>query len=148
MHDPTPDPIRDPLHSMRRHRARGIPLLLAAAALGLSACAAGASAIPSVALPSNVLPTANASSSPVAACVDAATMTLITQLKTPGTDVTTVLTENKDVLITGLQTLQPADAATTTWRDALVKALQDGDMTTATAKIGELTSGGVTLNAC
>lgn len=130
------------------HRGRLLALLLAASALGLGGCAAAASAIPSVEVPSNVLPTANGSASPVAACVDPATMAVITQLKAPGADITSLLTTNKDALITGLNTLQPADAATTAWRDALVKALQDGDMATASAKIGELTSGGVTLSAC
>jgi hypothetical protein len=139
----SPRPGRPP-----RGRGRILALILAASALGLGGCAAAASAVPSLAVPSNVVPTANGSASPVAACVDPATMAVITQLEAPGADITGLLTTNKDVLITGLNTLQPADAATTTWRDALVKALQDGDMATASAKIGELTSGGVTLTAC
>jgi hypothetical protein len=148
MHVPQLDSI--PPRPGRSSRQRGpiLALLLAVSALGLGGCAAAASSIPSLAVPSNVVPTTNGSASPVAACADPATMAVITQLEAPGADVTGLLTTNKDVLITGLNTLQPADAATTAWRDALVKALQDGDMATASAKIGELTSGGVTLSAC
>jgi len=148
MHDPERTSI--PLAAPRRPRRGGrfVALAFAAAALTLGGCATAASSIPSLTVPSNVIPTANGSASPVAACVDAATMALITQLKAPGADIPGLLTANKDVLITGLNSLQPADPATTTWRDALVKALQDGDMTTASAKISELASGGVTLTAC
>ncbi len=131
-----------------RRRAGLLLLVLAFAAVGLGACQAGASTLPSVSLPTVVVPTTNPSGSPIAACVNAPTMAVLTQLKAPGADITGLLTSNKDALIAGLSSLQPADEATKTWREALVKALQDGDMTTASAKMNELVSGGVTLTAC
>ena len=131
-----------------RHRARIVLILFAFAAVGLGACSPGSSAAPSLNVPSNLLPTTNPSGSAMAACVDAATMAVIDQLKAPGADVPSILTANKDALIAGLNSLQPADAATTTWRDALVKALQDGDAAAAKTQVDALASGGITLTAC
>lgn len=131
-----------------RRRARAALIFLAFAALGLGACSPGSTGVPSIGIPSGVLPTTNPSGSPVAACMDAATMAVIDQLKAPGADVATILTANKDVLVNGLNSLKPADPATTTWRDALVKAIQDGDTTAAKTQIDALVSGGVTLTAC
>jgi len=47
-----------------------------------------------------------------------------------------------------LNTFQPADEATTTWRDEFVDALENGDMDSAALQIDALASGGVTLTAC
>src|SRR4029077_6626013 len=123
---------------------------LSLAALGLGACSGTASDIPSLAtpttpLPSLVIPTGG---SPIAACVDGATYAVIQELKAPNADVSTLLTANKDTLVTGLQKLQPADAATTTWRDALLAALQAGDMTTAATQVAMLANSQITLTSC
>ena len=126
-----------------RRRARFMLLLLSVVALGLGACSPGASGLPSVGVP-----TLDPNATPVSACVDAATMSVINQLTAADADVPALLAANKDVLILGLNTLQPADAATTTWRDGLVDALESGDLETAAAKVDELASGGVTLAAC
>jgi hypothetical protein len=75
-------------------------------------------------------------------------MAVIDQLTAADADVPALLTANKDVLIAGLNTLQPADEATTTWRDELVDALENGDMDSAALQIDALASGGVTLTAC
>jgi hypothetical protein len=75
-------------------------------------------------------------------------MAVIDQLTAAGADVTAVLAANKDVLIAGLDTLQPADEATTAWRHELVDALENGDMDSAALQIDTLASGGVTLTAC
>lgn len=131
-----------------RRRGRAALIFIAFAAIGIGACSPGATGVPSIALPSGVLPTTNPSGSPVAACMDAATMAVIDQLKAPGADVATILTANKDVLVSGLNSLKPADPATTAWRDGLVKAIQDGDMTAAKTQVDALASGGVTLSAC
>jgi hypothetical protein len=123
--------------------------ILGIAGLGVGGCSAVASAIPSAitnaTLPPLPLPTGG---SPLAACVDSATYAVIQQLKAPGADVTAILTANKTVLLTGLRQLHPADAATTTWRDALVAALNAGDMTAAGTQIALLTSSQVSLTSC
>ena len=131
-------PLRGP-----RRRAGFVVLLLSVAALGVGACAPGASGVPSV-----TVPTLDANATPVAGCVDPATMAVIDQLTAEGADVPALLAANTDVLVLGLNSLQPADAATTTWRDELVEALESGDAATAAAKVDELVSGGVTLTAC
>lgn len=127
-------------------RAGTMLAVLAFAAVGIGACSSSASTVPSIAVPSDILP--GASGSPVAGCVDTTTMAVIDQVRAPGADVPALLASNKDALIAGLTTLQPADAATTTWRDTLLKALQDGDMTTAATQVDALVSGGVSLSAC
>ena len=123
--------------------------ILGIAGLGVVGCSAAASAIPSVitnaTLPPLPLPTGG---SPLAACVDSATYAVIQQLKAPGADVAAILTANKAVLLTGLQQLHPVDAATTTWRDALLAALNAGDMTAAGTQIALLTSSQVSLTSC
>jgi hypothetical protein len=129
-----------------RRRPRFLLLLVATAAFGLGACTPGASGVPSV--PNVSIPTTDPNATPITGCVDAATMAVIDQLTADGADVPTLLADNKDVLILGLNTLQPADAATTTWRDELVDALESGDLETAAEKVDELVSGGVTLTAC
>jgi hypothetical protein len=129
-----------------RRRSRFLLLLLTVTALGLGACTPGASGVPSV--PNVSVPTTDPNATPIAGCVDAATMAVIDQLTAEGADIPAILAANSDALILGLNTLQPADAATTTWRDELVDALESGDMETAAEKIDELASGGVTLTAC
>jgi hypothetical protein len=148
MHDPVVVPPRA-VELARPRSARALLLGVAvAAAIGLGACSAGASSLPSVSLPSVALPTANSSASPLAACVNPAMMAMISQLKAPGADMAGLLAANKDMLAAGLATLQPADPATIAWRDAMVKALKDGDMTTAQARMADLAGGGVSLTAC
>jgi hypothetical protein len=123
--------------------------VVALAAAGIGACSGvSTSALPT--LPSVAIPTLPAVSggSPLAACVDSATFAVIQQLKAPGADIPGILTTNKDVLISGLQKFQPADAATTTWRDALVAALQSGDMSAAATQVALLTSSQVSLRTC
>lgn len=82
------------------------------------------------------------------ACLDAATMAVITQLQAPNADVQAILTANKDALLAGLQSFQPTDPTTVKWRDDLIAALQGSDMTTAAAKIKEITTAGITLASC
>jgi len=121
------------------------------ATLALAACSSVGSpaTVPSnlpTSLPSN-LPSLGTSSAGTA-CLDVSTMAIITQLQAPGADVEAILTQNKDALISGLQSFQPADATTTAWRDALVTALQSGDMMTAADKVKELTTAGIALATC
>jgi hypothetical protein len=80
--------------------------------------------------------------------VDSATYAVIQQLKAPGADVASILAANKTVLLTGLQQLHPADAATTTWRDTLVAALNSGDMTAAATQVALLANSQVSLTSC
>ena len=125
------------------------PLVLASAILG--ACSAGASGLPTVAIPSNLgslsLPTLDASGA-FGGCLDPATAALLTQLESQAPDIGTVITANGDALATGLQAFQPADTATATWRDQLVTALQSGDTATAATKIQMLATGEVSIPVC
>jgi hypothetical protein len=141
MHDP--NPMTQPVREAKPRRAAALLLLVAVSALGLGACQGAASFAPSV----NV-PTLDPGATPVAGCVDAPTMAVIDQLTAAGADVPAILAANKDILIAGLNTLQPADEATTTWRDELVDALENGDMDAAALQVDALASGGVTLTAC
>jgi hypothetical protein len=123
--------------------------ILGLAGLGIGGCSAAASAIPSTLSNATLLPLPlPTGGSPLAGCVDSATYGVIQQLKAPGADVTAILTANKTVLLTGLQQLHPADTATTTWRDALVAALNSGDMTAAATQVALLTSSQVSLVSC
>lgn len=147
MHHPS---VRPP----RRSAGPAVPatVALVAAAAIFAACNAGASILPSVALPSITVPSVQASlsltGSGLSGCVDPATFAILNQLQQQGADVPTLLEQKKPELITGLQTFQPPDTATTTWRDQLVAALQSNDMTTAGTKVQMLTSGEVALSSC
>jgi hypothetical protein len=82
------------------------------------------------------------------ACLDADTMTVLDQLKATGADVPTILAANKDKLVASLTAMQPADPAVTTWRDALVSAIQSGDANAVAAQVAMLSSGQVTIPPC
>lgn len=141
MHDP--NPMTQPVRGAKPRRVATLLLLVALSAFGLGACQGAASLVPSV----NV-PTLDPEATPVAGCVDAATMAVIDQLTAADADVPAILSANKDILVAGLNTLEPADEATTTWRDELVDALENGDMDAAALQVDVLASGGVTLTAC
>ena len=83
-----------------------------------------------------------------ASCIDAPTMAVIDQLRAPGADVPALLGQHKDALIAGLGDLESADPAVTEWRDALLTALSEGDMTAAAAQIAALAAGSVQLTPC
>lgn len=140
-------------HTRSRSRAAGVAAtLVLGVGFVLAACNTGATAIPSIALPSLAIPSIQASlsvtGSGVTGCVDPATFAIVMQLESQSASAPTLLAQNKDALITGLQKFQPPDQATMTWRDQLVSALQSGDMTTAAAKIQMVASGEVNLTSC
>jgi hypothetical protein len=83
-----------------------------------------------------------------AACIDTATMGILDQLRAPGADVPTLLAANKDKLTSGLSGLNSADPAVTEWRDKLLQAMSDGDMTTAAAQIAVLAANQIQLTPC
>lgn len=83
-----------------------------------------------------------------AACIDTATMAIIDQLRAPGADVPALLSVNKDKLISGLSGLESSDTKVTEWRDALLQALTDGNMTAAAAQIAVLAANQVQLTPC
>jgi hypothetical protein len=136
----------------RRKTARLSMLVgtVAAAALALAGCAGGTT--PSVAMPTlpGEIPTMPPDdfASGTAACVDAPTMAIIDQLRATGADAPTLLEANKDALIAGLDDLESSDPATTTWRDALVTALEQGDFDAAATEIAKLSNDEVTLTPC
>jgi hypothetical protein len=139
--------------SSRRRALRAAPAIAVLAATAIfAACNSGSSILPSITLPSIAVPSVQASlsltGSGLSGCVDAATFAILNQLEQQGADVPALLDQNKPALITGLQAFQPPDAATTTWRDQLVTALQSNDMTAAATKIQMLASGEVSLSTC
>jgi hypothetical protein len=137
-------------------RGRGAFLGLAGIALAFSFAACGpgatASAIPTDLpdLSSMEIPTfpPDDLASGTAACIDAPTMAIIDQLRAPGADVPALLTANKDALVTGLADLESSDPAVVAWRDALVTALNDDDMTAAAAQVAALAAEQVNLTPC
>lgn len=136
------------LPSTRSGARRSILLGLAvAAALGLGACQAG-NAVPT--LPSITIPTMPLDdlASGTDACIDAPTMVIIDQLRATGADVPALLAANKDALIAGLSRLQSSDPGTTSWRDALVGALQAGRFDVAAAEVAKLANNEVTITPC
>jgi len=139
------------MHRMLLRRSAPALALLAAAA-AFAACNPGGSTLPSIALPSLAIPSVEVSlsvtGSGVTGCIDPATAAILTQLKAQGADVPTLLHDNKATLISGLQSFTPPDSATGTWRDTLVQALQNSDMTAAEAQVQLLTSGQVSIATC
>ena len=133
--------------------ARRLLLGLGAAALALSMAACNGTSSASN-LPGNLssiaIPTfpPDDMASGTAACIDAATMAIIDQLRAPGADVPALLAANKDKLMTGLSDLESSDPKVTEWRDALLQALTDGDMTKAAAQIAILAANQVQLTPC
>jgi hypothetical protein len=150
--------VRPGRAASRRPIARfALIALLGGSALGFGACATAGTAIPSIAIPSvpipsieipSGLPTSATGSSPVSACVDAATYAVIQQLKTPGADVASILNANKTVLLNGLQTMQVSDPTTMQWRTDMQNALSSGNMTAAATQAAMLTNGQVSLSSC
>jgi hypothetical protein len=126
-----------------RSRARHSTLLglAVAAALGLGACQAAATAVPT--LPSLAIPTI-----PASPCIDAPTWAIISQLRATGADTPTILATNKPALVAGLQRLHSSDANTTAWRDALVTAVNSNDVANVALQIAKLSSGQVTVASC
>ena len=133
--------------------ARGFLLAVGAAALALSMAACNTTGSASN-LPGNLstmaIPTfpPDDLASGTAACIDADTMAIIDQLRAPGADVPTLLAANKDKLTSGLAGLDSADPKVTEWRDKLLQALSDGDMTAAAAQIAALVANQVQLTPC
>jgi hypothetical protein len=82
------------------------------------------------------------------ACVDAPTMAIIDQLQATGADLPALLAANKDALIAGLSDLESSDPNTTAWRDALVDALESGDVDAAADEIARLANDEVTITPC
>lgn len=126
-------------------RAAAAPAL--ALALALAACGGGSlpTSVPSVSIPTlppDVMP------SGTSACIDASTMAVIDQLKASGADLPTLLAANKDALIAGLGELESSDPTMTAWRDALVDALESGDMDAAAGEIAKLADDEVAITAC
>jgi hypothetical protein len=116
--------------------------LLVAIALAVGACAgAGASSLPTI----GNIPTVPASGS---ACLDAATLSIIDQLKASGADVPTILAANKDKLTSGLNQFQPTDPAVKSWRDTLVAAIGSNDAALVATQVAIVSSGQVTIPPC
>jgi hypothetical protein len=135
-------------------RAQGSPGLalaaaLVAAVLGLGACAGAP--LPTVPpLPTAGIPTMfpDDLASGTAACIDAPTMAIIDQLRATGADVPNLLAANKDALIAGLGGLESSDPTLMDWRDALLTALDTGDIDAAAAQVQRLANDEVQLTPC
>jgi hypothetical protein len=133
--------------------ARRLLIGLGAAVLAVSMAACGpagtASNVPAN-LSTMAIPTVPPDdlASGAAACIDTATMAIIDQLRAPGADVPALLAANKDKLTTGLSGLDSSDPKVTEWRDKLLQALSDGDMTVAAGQIAALAANQVQLTPC
>ena len=136
-------PASNPASKESAGRRAGIgAALLVAIAFAVGACSgAGASSLPTL----GNLPTVPASGG---ACLDAATLAILDQLKATGADVPTILAANKDKLVAGLNQFQPTDPAVKTWRDTLVTAIGSNDAVAIAAQIAMLSSGQVTIPPC
>jgi hypothetical protein len=123
--------------------------LVGAGTLALALAACGGGSLPT-SIPSIDIPTfpADDMASGMAACIDAPTMAVIDQLRATGADVPTLLDANKDALIAGLSGLESSDPTTTAWRDALVGALESGDMDAAADEVARLANDEVTITPC
>jgi hypothetical protein len=122
--------------------------LAAAAALTCIIASCGGAlptSVPSISLPT--LPP-DGMASGTGACVDAPTMAIIDQLQATGADLPALLAANKDALIAGLSDLESSDPNTTAWRDALVDALESGDVDAAADEIARLANDEVTITPC
>jgi hypothetical protein len=144
--------IRRPAGLVRRAL---LGLAASGLALSLAACAGGTTGTNAPTVPGNLasmeiptMPPDDMASALAGACVDAATMAIIDQLRAPGADVPALLAANKDALVSGLGDLQSADPAVREWRDALVSALAADDMTAAAAQVAVLASNQVALTPC
>jgi hypothetical protein len=121
---------------LTRTRAGAGAALFVCLALALAACAGtGASALPSVNLPT--LPPSGVAG----ACLDAQTMAIIDQLKASGADVPGIVAANKDKLVTGLGQLKSSDPIVVAWRDAFVAAIQAGKADDVAAQVALLANG-------
>jgi hypothetical protein len=120
-------------------------------ALSLAACAGGTTS-PTVPgeLASMEVPTfpPDDLATGTATCIDPPTMAIIDQLRAPGADVPGLLAANKEALITGLGELESNDPTVNEWRDALLTALSDDDLTAAATQIARLAANEVELTPC
>ncbi len=82
------------------------------------------------------------------ACLDPATSGILNQLQANGADASAILGSHREALVRGLVAFQPQDAATTTWRDQLVAALQAGDLAKATTEVRMLSAAEVAVASC
>jgi ABC-type phosphate/phosphonate transport system substrate-binding protein len=127
-----------------RNRLGAGAAMIATLALVLGACSgAGASNVPTVPAGVPTLPPGSGS-----ACLDAATLAILDQLKATGADVPAILAANKDKLVAGLNAFQPTDPAVVTWRDALVTAIGSNDAVAVATQVAVLSSGQVTIPPC
>jgi hypothetical protein len=115
--------------------------LVALAVLAIVACTPTTS---SPATSSSPAGTSNPSGA--AACIDASTAAILTALTAPGANVETIITEQGDELVAGLESFTPpADA--TTWRDDLVAAIEDQDAEAVQEQV-RMIGTSVTLEFC
>ncbi|HET9850975.1 MAG TPA: hypothetical protein VFP56_00550 [Candidatus Limnocylindrales bacterium] len=145
-------------HTSPRVAARSRSAFLGLAGIALAftfaACGPGAASAIPTGLPGDLssmeIPTfpPDDMASGTAACIDAPTMAIIDQLRAPGADVPALLAANKDALLTGLANLESSDPAVESWRDALLTALTDDDMTAAAAQVAVLAADQVSLTPC
>jgi hypothetical protein len=139
----------------RRAPRRRVPLLFslaASAVFGIGACSTGVTAPTIPALPTLGIPTQfpDDLASGTGACIDASTMAIIDLLRAQasGTDIRALLQQNKDALIAGLGELESSDPTTMDWRDALLTALDTGDIDGAATQIQRLVNDEVELTPC
>jgi hypothetical protein len=133
-------PVRRLIASWTRLVLVGVTLVALSACGGVSTSPASTV---SVASPSTG-PAGSASGA--AACIDAEAAAIIELLRAPGADVQTIITEQGDTLVAGLQRFTPPpDAAA--WRDELVTSIESGDAAAVLSKV-QMIGSGVVLQFC
>jgi hypothetical protein len=126
-----------------------LAVALVTAAAGIGACSG--TTVPTIpGLPTAGIPTMfpDDLASGTGACIDPATMTIIDRLRAADADIPGLLAANKDALVAGLGRLESSDPATMDWRDALLTALDTGDMDEAAAQVQRLIDDEVQLTPC
>ena len=121
-----------------------VPLALVCVALLAAAGCAGTAASPAASVPASAQRTSGASGA--TACIDAPTNAILQSLTISGADVATIIAEQGDELIAGLQRFTPP-ANAMTWRDELVAAIQSGDAAAVQGKVATIGSE-VQLDVC
>ena len=148
------EPTRPNRSSARigRPAAIAVALVVLAGGAALAACNPPGASAPAPSFSASQLPALEVPTASVidvtGACLDPSTFAILNQAQVQGADIPTLLGNNKAALISGLQSYEPPDAATGTWRDQLVADLQANDLTKAATEIQMLTSGQVAIASC
>ena len=133
-----------PLSSLAASLTRLV--LVGVTLLALAACGGVSTSPAATVSAATASPGPIASASGAAACIDAEAAAVIEVLREPGADVQTIITEQGDTLVAGLQRFTPPPDATA-WRDELVTSIESGDAAAVLSKV-QMIGSSVVLQFC